>query len=631
MAASLVALCKAIQTEQKQRKTGCRNAASRYEMRRLGGLNPGAYYRAGALASDGTDKLIWPYERSIANSAQAKLAGQQKPKVTFATTDADWSTKRKAKKLDRFVEGQFMQPVGVYGDVWQLMLRVFLDCCVFPTGGAVKVFCDEDEGRVAYERVFTWELFVDPTEARHGQPRNLFHVYPYDRDELIERFPGQAEALRRAADYTEEDGSERVESSRVSNQIGVYEAWRLPFSAEKAGKHVIAIDGATLVNEEWTRREFPFIWLRWSQHLCGFDSTSLVEEIASIVDVVNSLAQRMEDSARRTSMGVLQYEEGSVRDEDLRTNEDGINLRFKPGAQPPQYQNALPFGPAHVQFLQMNVDTMHDIAGVSEMLSSGDRPAGLTAGVAIRAVEDVQSKRFSVIYRAYEDAFVALARHTIACSREAAENNKDFSSKWAGEKFIKSIKLSDVDLEDDQYMIQLYSAPAIKNTPADRLSLINELNAAGKISDESLLEVIKYLDVSSELDNVSRQRELIESYIDEWLDATPESQESGEFRYRAPIPWMPSLPDALTQVAQSYLEAEMDRAPDFNKQFFLRFMEELDLQIQKREARAAANAAGAPMAPQSPLPAPPGSAPPPGMPMPPMAPGGPPMPLPMAS
>ncbi len=632
MAGALVTLCKAIQTEQKQRKTGCRNAASRYEMRRLGGLNPGAYYRAGALASDGTDKLIWPYERSLANAAQAKLAGQQKPKVTFATTDADWSTKRKAKKLDRFVEGQFMQSIGVYGDVWQLMLRVFLDCCVFPTGGAVKIFCDEEEGRVSYERVFTWELYVDPTEARHGQPRNLFHVYPYDRDELIERFPEKAEELKRAPDYTEEDGSERVESSRVSNQIAVYEAWRLPFSKNKAGKHVIAIDGATLVDEEWTRTEFPFLWLRWSQHLCGFDSTSLIEEVASIVDVINSLAQRMEDSTRRTAMGVLVYEEGSVRDEDIRSNEDGINLRHKPGSAAPQYQQAQPFSPAHVQFLQMNVETMRDVAGISEMLSSGDRPAGLTAGVAIRAVEDVQSKRFSVIYRAYEDAFVGLARHTIACSREAAELDSSFASKWPGEKFVKSIRFDEVDLADDQYIIQLYSAPAIKNTPADRLQLIQELNGAGKISDESLIEVIKYLDTVSELDNVSRQRELIDSYIDEWLDATPESMESGEFRYRAPIPWMPSLPDALTQVAQAYLEAEMDRAPDFNKQFFLRFMEELDIQIQKKEARAAANAAGNPLPPQASLPAPPGSAPPP-MPGPPMpGPGGPPpMPLPLAS
>lgn len=597
MARELTALCKALQEEQKSRKTRCRDAASRYEMRRLGGLNPAAYYRAGAYSGSGASPLTWPEERSIANAAHAKLAGQQKPKVQFVTSDSDWQTKRKSKKLDRFVEGQFMQSVGVYGDVWQLMLRVFLDACVFPTGGAVKTFADEEDGRVCYERVFTWELFVDPLEARYGQPRNLFHVYPYDRDELIERFPEQREALERASEYEEDGEPEWVGSRRISNQIRVCEAWRLPFSSSKPGRHVIAVGDTALVDEEWTRNEFPFIWLHWSKHLVGTDGTSLVEEISPISDAVNDTVQRMQDSHTRTSMGVLAFEEGSIREEDLRSNEDGINLRYAPGKAPPTYVAPLPFGPANVQFLEMNVDKLHDISGVSEMLSSGDKPTGLTAAVAIRATEDIQSKRFSVIYRAYEEAFVALARQTIACVRELAATVKDFSSKWTGKGFLKTIKWSDVDLEDDRYVIQVYPVGEVKNTPADRLQLIQELNAAGKVSDDALLQTIQYLDSAKELESVSRQRELIESYIDQWLDATPEAEQEGTFRYRPPIPWMPSLPDALVQVAQAYLEAEMDEVPDFNKDFFLRFMQEVDLEIQKKEARAAANAAGKPMAP----------------------------------
>lgn len=624
MARELWALCKALESEQKSRKTRCRDAASRYEMRRLGGLNPAAYYRAGAYSGNNNAPLTWPEERSIANAAHAKLAGQQKPKVQFVTSDSDWQTKRKSKKLDRFVEGQFMQSVGVYGDVWQLMLRVFLDACVFPTGGAVKTFADEDDGRVSYERVFTWELFVDPLEARYGQPRNLFHVFPYDRDELIARFPEKKEALERAAEYEEEGEAEWVGTRRVSNQIKVCEAWRLPFSSSKPGRHVITVEDETLVDEEWTRNEFPFIWIHWAKHLVGSDGTSLVEEISSISDAVNDTVQRMQDSHTRTSMGVLSFEEGSVREEDLRANEDGINLRVKPGAtMMPTYVAPVPFGPANVQFLEMNVDKLHDVSGVTEMLSSGDKPTGLTAAVAIRATEDIQSKRFSVIYRAYEEAFVSLARQTIACVRELAQVHKDFASRWSGKGFMRSIKWSDVDLEDDRYVIQIYPVGEVKNTPADRLQLIQELNAAGKVSDDALLQTIQYLDSAKELESVSRQRELIESYIDQWLDATPEAEQEGKFRYRPPIPWMPSLPDALVQVAQAYLEAEMDEVPDFNKDFFLRFMQEVDLEIQKKEARAAANAAGKPMQPAPsgqdmgadgmPLPPPAPPAPPPPM------------------
>jgi len=270
----------------------------------------------------------------------------------------------------------------------------------------------------------------------------------------------------------------------------------------------------------------------------------------------------------------------------------------------------------------MNVDKIHDISGVSEMLSHGDKPSGVTAAVAIRAVSDIQSARFSVIYRAYEEAFVALARQTVACTRELAATKKDFASKWTGKGFMREIKWSDVDLEEDRYVIQVYPVGEVKNTPADRLQLIQELNAAGKVSDDALLQTIQYLDSAKEIESVSRQRELIESYIDQWLDATPEAEQAGTFRYRPPIPWMPSLPDALVQVAQAYLEAEMDEVPDYNKDFFLRFMQEVDLEIQAKETRAAQRTAGKsmPIAPSGQdmgadaMPVPPPAAPPPGAP-----------------
>ena len=235
MAEALKSVCEALVSEQQYRRTRCKEAMSRYEMRRIGGLHPGAYANAGLFAGENYDELVWAYERSIANSAQAKIAGTQKPKVQFVVSDGDWGTKRKSKKLDRFVEAQFMAPFGCYSDVWALQLRVFLDACVFPTGGATKISSDRDTGRVSYERIATWELYVDPLEARHGQPRNLFHIYPYDRDELIAMFPDHSEALETVNSYEDPDYLAIRGSGRVANQIKVYEAWRLPFSAAKAG------------------------------------------------------------------------------------------------------------------------------------------------------------------------------------------------------------------------------------------------------------------------------------------------------------------------------------------------------------------------------------------------------------
>lgn len=617
---ALVTLCDSLEREQSDRRKRCLEAMCRYEARRIPGLHPGAYYRAAVFRTDSYEELRWALDRSICHSVQAKVAGKQRPKPQFVTNGADWGTKRKAKKQDRFVEAQLMQTQGVYEDAWQLGQRVLLDAEVFPTGGAVKISSDLDEERVVLERVFSWELYVDPLEARYGQPLNLFHVYAYDRDTLIDRFPEEKALIEAAPDY-EEDEDIVTSSLRVGNQVKVREAWRLPIGKSK-GRHIIAVQGAVLVDEPWERKEFPFYILRWTWELMGFGGTSLIEETAPTVDTVNTQIQRMADSVKRTSKSVCFYEEGGVNPEDIESNEDAINIRVKPGAQMPNYVSPQPFSAQDVQWVQMHAEKAFEIPGVSQMSATSRKEPGLTAGVAIRTVQDIETERFSVIFRMYEQMFVALARHIIACTREIASNNPEFAVRWPGKRFLQEIKWSEVDMPEDQYVIQIYPVAGVKNTPADRLQTVQELNAAGKLSDEALIETIKYLDSQKELDGVSKQRELIEQYVEQWLDATPEKEESGEFRYRPPIPYLPSLPDALVQVAQEYLDAELQDAPDYNKEFFRRYMTELDKQILQRQAKAAQAAMGidpnappppggvAPMAPAGPPPGP-APAPPP--------------------
>jgi hypothetical protein len=65
---------------------------------------------------------------------------------------------------------------------------------------------------------------VDDQEARDGTPRNLFHKYPYDRGTLAARFPEHEDSILEAQPHKSESGSLETES----DQITIYEAWRLP-------------------------------------------------------------------------------------------------------------------------------------------------------------------------------------------------------------------------------------------------------------------------------------------------------------------------------------------------------------------------------------------------------------------
>ncbi len=586
--ARLVELCDALEQEQKGRRTVCLEALSRYEMRQMGGLHPGSYARSGDFSVDENTPLCWPIERSLANTAQAKIAGRQRPKSQFVTSDADWSTKRKAKKLDRGVEALQSKQQGSYADFWELAQRVFLDACVFPDVCAIKWTPDYDNNEVSTDRVLPWELFADPLESMHGNPLSLFHIYPFDRETLAATYPELEEEILRTAEWTDEPSSVGTRgTSRVADQIKVREGWRLPVSKTVPGRHVIAIDNAVLVDEPWERKDFPFVFLRWTWNLLGFGATSLVTEVSPITDEVNRSVARCQDVVKRTSQSVLFYEEGSIGNEaDLQTNEDGINIRVAAGSAFPQYTQPPALNPQALEWINLNRSAAFEMSGISQMSATSRKEQGVTAGIALRTLSDMETERFSVVFKRYETmCAVDAARQYVHAARALADRDPSFQVRHRGELSLTEYLWKDIDLPEDAY--DVYPVSGVKNTPGDRLQVATELNAGGKLSDDALLRVIEYLDSQQEIDRVGKQRQLVERYIEEWLDVTPDDVESGKFRFQAPIPWMPSLEDAMVQVAEAYLDATLQSAPDFNLEFFLTYMKQLDDEMTAKGVKQA--------------------------------------------
>jgi hypothetical protein len=191
----------------------------------------------------------------------------------------------------------------------------------------------------------------------------------------------------------------------------------------------------------------------------------------------------------------------------------------------------------------------------------------------------------------------------IACTRELAEKNPNYSVKWPGKSFLREIKWKDVDLPEDQYIMRPDPVSGLKNTPPDRLQLAQDMFGAGIFNSAMLEQSIKYLNSKDHLAGGDKQTQLIERYIESWLDATPESLESGEFKFRSPFPYL-NLPAAALQVAEAYVEAELDEADDFNKDFFLRWIEQAnDIVTERAQQQAPPQGTSAVLPPPLPAPA----------------------------
>lgn len=630
----------------------------RYEGRRLGGLFASSFFKSTELASDEYDRVRANEARSCVNTAIAKIAGKQKPKSQFCCSEADWSTKRKAKKLEKFVEGVMLQRQSGLTDGYAVGLLLFRDLCVTDSGW-IKVWADRAQRKVCIQRVLPWEVLVDPNEARYGEPQSLFHVYGYDRFLLAEQFPERRDVIMAARALEEDkDGSTLYGyGADVTRLIKVRECWRLPAGPDAPGRHSIVIEGdkerADLTvtkdapkGEEWVRQFFPLEGMTWEPWYLGIYGTSLVENISGMCDELNASMQRWAEAEMLASNLIIFAEEGTLLDEQLEDNRPAVIVKMKPGTigrAMPKFHAPDVVSQTSVQWQKYLIERIHDVSGVSEQAANATTNLGANAsGEAIREENKLGSERFSIQWQNYERLIaIGLSRQIIACMRELCqEEGEDVVVKWPGGDFLQEIPWSKVSLEDDQYHVQPYAVSGLVNTPQDRLALATELVDRGFLSKEAYLRVIQAKDLDSELNQNGTAAQWIDRCIEEWLDAEPDDD---KFHYRGPPPRFLGpqvLTDMLLRVGIAYLDADMQGAPPWNLRWFERFLIQTDSIIQEqlnrdadRQAAARGNTAGvqaigaaAPAGPASPAPSPaPPQAPPPA---PPPAPAAPPTPSP---
>lgn len=615
LATHVVSLGRSLYQQDAPRRGRMRADLSRYEGYRLASLDPRGYRDRGALmidSADGQERVRWNLCRSLTDAATAKVAGTQQPKIQFLCSNADWRTRRKAPKLDAFIEGGWGTRQEPYADIHEMGSMMFRDACVCGEG-YIKAEADVDAGKIEHSKPYPWEILHDADDAQRGRPNHRWQVYSETRDVLKARNPGREDYIDGARIRSpSEESFDSAVTAGVVERVWVYEWWTLPEGPDAPGKHVKALDstGEPLVEEPWTRSSFPHVGMFWSRTVIGHGGTSLVHEVSEISDEMNAVIGRMSRSIHLTSMSHILAPSGAGLGDKLRDNEDCKVTEYD-GQMVPTVQNPAPFGQEHINWIQLQKGAAYELSGISQQTATAQKQPGIESGAAIRMVADIQSERFSVAWKAYQSVFVELARHDIACIRELAEVDKDFAIKWPGEGFLKTIKWADADLDDEMYSIRVSEAPAVKGTGADRMQTAQELFGAGMISQDAFLAVRQYLDLPGEMDSGSRQRNLVSQYIENWLDATPEQYESGELAdgkplFRPPIRWM-RLEDALLQVADAYMQAELDDAPDEAKDLMLRWIELADGEIQKKMQRMAAMAPP----PANPMP-PPGAMPPTG-------------------
>lgn len=484
---------------------------------------------------DSTHSL--PVDRPTFNVVQSATdtlvsrISQSRPSPVFLTDNGDYKERNMAKKLNNFILGEFYQTKAY--DKAAIILR---DALVEGTG-CIKVYQTADD-KVGLDRVLLTELLIDPNEAIYGEPRQLYQMKLVDRDVLIDNFPKFKKVLQMAEKAYPDNSADS--SKTVSDQIMVVEGWHLRSGKEATdGRHTIACTAGIILDEEYTKDSFPFVFLHYSPRLLGFWSQGLAEQLMGTQMEINSLLYTISRAIKLVGVPRVFQEKGSKVVKAHNNNDVGVIIEYS-GVKP-SYEVA-PCVPQELYAqLQRLIEYAYQQCGVSALDASAQKPAGLNSGEAIRTYDDISTDRSASLSRRYDNFFIDLAYLVIDLAKDIAKEEGKYQTIYPNKDGTKQIDLPNISLLQDPFVIQCFNMSSLPRDPAGRMQKVTEMIQSGMISIKEGRRLLDFPDLSQmeKLANASEER------IFQVLDAIVE-----DGNYTPPDPFMDL--DLATELTVQY-------------------------------------------------------------------------------
>lgn len=509
MSQGIVAVVNSISQADSRRQTQYQTSIRLYGNLTLMGVNGLSYAKLTSVQAPLRDRISYNVIQSAIDTVQAKMA-KNKPKPLFLTSGGDWKLQRRAKKLDKFIDGIFYE-----NDAYNLGIGCLRDGAIVGDG-ICHVY--ERHGRVKFERVIASELYVDEVEAFYGQPRQLHRAKNVDRAVLVDLFPGKKELILPAKEAT----TDLVGMTKnVSDQVTIVESWHLPSGPGATdGVHVISIEEGILFKEPWKKEYFPFAFFKWCPRFYGFWAQGASEQMQNIQLEINKLLWVIQRSMHMAGTFKILMENGSKIVKEHFSNDIGAIINYS--GTMPSYVTPPIVPPEIYQHLQTLKNQAFEQVGVSQLSAASTKPAGLDSGKALREFNDIESDRFQTIGQAYENLYMDMAKLAIDVAKEIFEEKGKYEVKMPGKKFLETIDWKEIKLEDDEYLMKVFPVSSLPQDPAGRLATITEYMQAGFITPRIGRRLLDFPDLE-QAENLGNSQE-------DWLHEIFEKMiEDGEY------------------------------------------------------------------------------------------------------
>lgn len=497
-------------------------------VRLYSGLSVYSYAGSNVSKMDRTKTL--PDDRPTFNLIQActdtlvSRLSQQRPEPKFLTDNGDYKQRHLAQRLNAFILGEFYQT-----HAYEKAVKILRDGIVMGTG-ALKVY-EGDDGRVNVDRVMVTDLFMDDNDALNGEPQQLIQLKIMDRDKLMANSPKAAEGIIAQTPQSYPDNA--PDSGRTTaDQVMVVEGWKLPSGPDpeapgyKPGRHVIATVSGVILDEEWNKPKFPFVFFNYSDPFLGFFGQGLATQLFGTQLTLNRILYTIARSITLVGVPRVFIDQASKVSKATNNNEIGVIVTYS--GTKPSYEVAPCNAPELYSERDKLIQYGFQQCGVSAMQATAQKPQGLNSGEAIRSYDDIATDRFAALSKRYEQVFIDLAYLIADTAKDIAKREGKYQTVYPNKDGTKEIDLPAMKFLNDPFVIQCFTESSLPRTPAGRIQTVTELVQAGMISIKEGYRLMRLggegLEQMDKLNNASEERifKLLDAIVEDGSYTPPD-------------------------------------------------------------------------------------------------------------
>lgn len=314
-------------------------------------------------------------------------------------------------------------------------------------------------------------------------------------------------------------------SKSVSDLVMVVEAWHLKSGPDaKDGRHVIACSSGVILDEEFTKPKFPFVFLHYSPRIMGFWAQGAAEQLMGTQLEINSLLYTISKAIKLTGVPRVFVEEGSKVVSSHFVNDIGAIIKYR-GIKP--IYEVAPCVPQELYAqLERLIKFGYQQIGVSALDAGSQKPAGLNSGEAIRSYDNISTDRRATFSKKYDDVYVDLAYQVIDLAKDIAERDGKYQTIYPGKAGTMQVDLPQAKLLENEFVIQCFNMSSLPKDPSGRMEKVAEMIQSGMITIREGRRLLDFPDLEQmeKLANASEERifQILDKIVEDGIYTSPD-------------------------------------------------------------------------------------------------------------